>query len=609
MKDKGKINPELNEDSIVLEPKPKEICIYDGTVSDKVNIDSLWEFEAASWPEEEMASRDDLEHRLLSFPEGIAMLFSTDEQDNMLKPMAQFTMLPKTLPENIEGFEQMRDIEINLESDTLWGVNISRRRGKEYSNKGYASELVEERLKWAKESGYRRFLGGVTCDGLKEFIEDYLENHREDALKEIAHTGNTSLPKLREQALNQYFEHNYNPATKLFERVANNLGLQITIGEPINDYWPINETSLGYGVMVEILLNKTEIVESDKNQELEFSFDLDKPQLLGLEERMTIDGNENTMFCYLPAKGCPNNCEFCSVKHIKAENFAPSIEQSIIASEKIRKYLNQHPETDTVKIFNAGNILHGTEFGERCEVNDYFWEKLPEVLAELKEQGSALGAVEIEVRLDELDPESSAPNKELISERLLDVSKNLNDLGIELRVLLALEYIDQEVIERQGKFPKSQEYKQSVNRVFNWLGEHHITTLAYAMFGGRIADRPMNGDEATMAAFNTIDFALSQTNPPREVIVNWQYLDPIQQEREKKEGKQLYMPTETDARNLLLLLWRKLATNKNRVRISYQPEDTIVGTKGAELTKEFRTILDSFNSAANQQEFLTRYFA
>lgn len=609
-KENRRFTPELNEQSINLEPKSTGFEIYDGTQPHKVNLDSLCQFEAASWPEEEMASRGDIAKRLETFPEGIAMLYDTDPLDGVVKPMAQFTQAPKMIPQEIEGFEQMRDLPVDTQSETLWGTNISRRIGEKYSGHGYASQLVSKRLIWAKEHGYKRFMGGVTCDGLAEYIEQYLDEHRKEAMEEIRKTGDANVSHLREKAFKSYFVNNMNPATKLFERIGRELELEVIIGEPIKDYWPINETSLGYGVMVEVILAEQTEENPETETELEFSFDLNKAQVLGSEIRETVDGTENTMFCYLPAEGCPNNCEFCSVKHIKADNYEPSIEQSVLAAEKIRKFLTDNPITDTIKIFNAGNILHGTEFGERCEMHEYLWDKLPEVLAELRQSGqSEISNVEIEVRIDEIDPESNAAHRNEVAERLQKLALDLEAIGISLRVLLALEYIDEDIIKEQAKFARPEDYQATVSRTLNHLANIEVDALAYAMFGGRKAERAMNGYEAITATYNTIDFALSQENAPREVIVNWQYLDPIQQKREAEEGSLLYMPTEADAGNLLLLLWPKLKDYSGRIRISYAPEDTIVGTRGAELSESFTELLDNFNNAPDQYGFLSQYFA
>jgi hypothetical protein len=288
--------------------------------------------------------------------------------------------------------------------------------------------------------------------------------------------------------------------------------------------------------------------------------------------RETTSGRENTMFVYLPAKGCENNCAFCSKKHIKADKYTPSQEKSIDLSNSIRVFLKENRDVDTLKIFNGGNVLHGSEYGKSMEVHEYFWDKLVELIGDLQEMSGGslnLSSIELEVRLDEL-VETDDPRKMVIQERVINLKDRLSELGIELRLILAYEYIDNKVIRSQGKFANIDNQEDRIREALGFLHSHNIPSLAYAMFGGRAGDRPMRSDEAIDAAVNTIKFGLSIENGPREVIVNCQYLDPLQQEDEKGKGKQLYVPQQEDFVTLVLRVSDLLKeADGSRVRISH----------------------------------------
>lgn len=195
--------------------------------SPDVDLEVLVEFERASWPEEERASKEMLQRRLAEFPEGIWVLFDRDN-DAIEKPMAQLTVVPKVMPIDIYSFEQMRDLPMVRSSDTIWGVNLSKRLGSQYSGKMYAVQVVTACFAWAREQGYERFMAGVTCCGLKDSL----------------------------LSPEEYNSSGKNPALRVFQRAAQNLGMRVEVGGIIRNYWKIDQDSLGMGVLITVYLKE-----------------------------------------------------------------------------------------------------------------------------------------------------------------------------------------------------------------------------------------------------------------------------------------------------------------------------------------------------------------
>jgi len=175
-------------------------------------LERLQKFENVSWPEELQASRKELLGRLLDFPQGVFML--KDRTD-----VCQITVAPKEIPK-VTGFEQMRDLPVDLNSRDLWVINIATRKDKR--GEGYASKLIDQVIEWARENAYRSIQTGVTCHGYREKLDN----------DEIG-------------SIEEYMETKLNPALKLFPGAEWKL---------IPSYWPEDEGSGGYGVLVKIKL-------------------------------------------------------------------------------------------------------------------------------------------------------------------------------------------------------------------------------------------------------------------------------------------------------------------------------------------------------------------
>lgn len=596
------VQRQLPDDEILKQSRHE---IADGSDSEKVNLETLLEFEEVSWPEEERASEESLQQRLADFPEGIAFLYDEDPTDHQIKPMAQLTMAPKQIPENIRSFEEMRDLPVDRSSNSLWGINIGRRVGPEYAGKGYASSLVKDRLLWAQDHGYKIFTGAVTFDRLKEWI----------ATNDQSVSGQTiqNDPQFYFKAAKAFNEQGLNPALNLFKKAAATLGLEIEIGEPIENYWPVNETSLSFGVLIKIHLNKPdqESVKIDKDLEqkpnIEYTFDLSKFQVVAETTRETKTGSELTAFVSLPPAGCPNDCTFCSIKHIKVEGYYPTPEKSINLARDTRRYLEANPQIQTIKLFNCGNIIHGSEWGKNIELDEIYWQSLANDVEDIKKENpeNQLQAVEIEVRLDDLYLADDKKRAQ-VRERILDLEEKLNQTGVELRVTVAIEYLDEQIIKQQRKFINPDNHRQNVENALNFLEEHNISYLIYAMFGGTFGDRSLHPDEATQATAEVVKYAFSRVDGLREVIINCQYLDPILKNHENQAGHSLfYVPTQEDFQNLFLMIQPTLKeANGKRIRISYEAEETIKDSEGPRLSEKFKNFCDRFNNAPDQYFFL-----
>jgi hypothetical protein len=127
------------------------------------------------------------------------------------------------------------------------------------------------------------------------------------------------------------------------------------------------------------------------------------------------------------------------------------------------------------------------------------------------------------------------------------------------------------------------------------------------MLGGRLRDRSLTSEEAVSSAAHTVLFGLG--HGAREVIVNSQYLDPINIWEQERDGVNYYMPTEKDMVEMLRLVvpWLKdlprVYGSTPRVRLTTDKEDLIVGTVGPDITEEFRQRIAAFNNSLDQERF------
>lgn len=197
----------------------------DREVTQSPSLERLVAFEEVSWAKEHQASRDDLVHRLEAFPEGIFLL-SVEGED-----VSQVTFSPKKIPpfEEIQGFEQMRDIPVDRNSKRLWITNLATRVGKRGG--GYLTTLFGHSVQWAREQGYEEIVTGISCYGLKESMEQGAAVSPEDWLNK-----------------------GMNPALRAIEKVAEDVGCKAWHSDPIPGYWEEDTDSLGYGVLVRMVL-------------------------------------------------------------------------------------------------------------------------------------------------------------------------------------------------------------------------------------------------------------------------------------------------------------------------------------------------------------------
>lgn len=214
--------------------EPSELDQNGFRLEQSPSLERLADFEAASWPEGERASREDLQRRLESFPEGIFML-SDDGVD-----VAQTTVSPKEVgdPNNISSFERMRDLEVDRTSKTLWMTNVSRRMGSAFRGRGYGEAILTGAFAWSRDQGYESLIAGVTCDG-------YHAAREAGTVKSIE----------------EYMDKGMNPALNAFQKAAKQVGASLTYEQPIPDYWPEDASSEGYGVMVSVDFNPEERAE------------------------------------------------------------------------------------------------------------------------------------------------------------------------------------------------------------------------------------------------------------------------------------------------------------------------------------------------------------
>ncbi len=583
------------------------------------DLERLIEFEQASWPEGERATVGELEKRLAEFPEGIFMLEVT-ETDGMKKDVSQVTMSPKLLPgtKEINSFTEMRDLPVDRKSPDLWITNMASRP--EERNKGYMQAVLVKGIEWAKANGYRSIQAGVTCDGFRAL-------HESGRVKDIQ----------------DYHRQGFNPALRAAIQAASTAGVRIRFSEPIPDYWSEDVGSEGYGVLVTIELSsdyeeKTEVQREAEPEarrvegvvidgvEAKYTVDISETFTFFEQRRQTVTGPEDTLFVVLPVKGCSYNCEFCSLKHIKNPNLPVNEVESARILRETEERLATHADTDTVKFFNAGNTLYGSERGKAAELHEYFWEELSKLL----EQHAKLKAVEVEVRVDEFyDADFPLADKQglvrqVLRERLVKLANELRERGKELRVILPLEYVSDEIAARVRKFPKKfmageDAAKRNALTAIRFLKKHNIPFLSYAMLGGRILEeggipRALTEEEAVTSCVHTLVFALQQG--AREAIVNSQYLDPFDQEEERRDAMRYGQPVEQvgyhvpSAREMIAVFRGVLAAMPDsmpgRVRITPEGEDIVEGTIDARhragVTDRDIEVIQAINNAENQRE-------
>jgi len=589
MDESGKYIPEQGE-----EKKPKV------EITQAPSFERLLEFEKNSWPEEEQATPEQIEGRLNDFPKGIFML-SVDGKD-----VAQYTSAPKNIGDidKIDSFKRMRDLPVDLTSKILWGVNIAALPG--YQGNGYAAKLIDHALSWARDNGYVGHAGGVTCYG-------YARRHEEHKVSDIE----------------DYMSKGLNPATRLFRRAAESLGMYYWQSEPIKDYWPEDIDSEGYGVMTYIGLqgDKTDVEEQtiattdntkdlsplpiyNQKPELEFTFDRNNTAHFEPEERRTAKGVERTMIITPPIHGCSYNCEFCTFKNLANPDYRFTPETSERTANDIDGILRNSPDINTIKLFNGGNIMYGSEEKEGFgEMHERLWEILPEILKKYPD----MNALEIEVRVDEFsdgaspDGTNRSEKKAIIRQRVVDLAERLHESDIELRIILPFEYIESDLLRKQNKFPKvftgeGDTATGNADKAIAFLGEHNIPWLSYAMLGGRLKDRPLTSEESVSSAAHTALFALQQGT--RECIINSQYIDPMMAWENSRDKVMHHMPTEKDMVETLRLIAPHLHEYSGRVRLIPEKEDLMVGTVGPEISKEFQNMIIQFNNAEDQ----TAYF-
>lgn len=356
-----------------------------------------------------------------------------------------------------------------------------------------------------------------------------------------------------------------------------------------------------------------------------YTMDLSKVNAGKSEIRLAVNGSENTMAMIVPPKGCGYRCDFCSIKNIANPDFPVSAEAGGIGAvqkvaTEIDALLCEQRDVETLKLFNAGNILYGTERKGGGELNEAFWVELVDVLR----RHTQVKALEIEVRIDEfVGPgtlkDGSPTPKGILRERLLWLSSQLKGMGKSLRCIFALEYVESKIIGQQTKFSSdfvAEERKNDYGeKAISFMKEHEIEWLSYAMLGGRLKGRSLTSEEAVTSATDTALFGLK--HGAREVIINSQYLDPINLWEQKRDGINFYVPTEKDMVDTLrFIVWSpwldkipKMKGETPRVRMTTDKEDVIEGTIGPDVSPAFRQLVSDFNNAPDQIAFFGKKMA
>ncbi len=358
-------------------------------------------------------------------------------------------------------------------------------------------------------------------------------------------------------------------------------------------------------------------VLQNRPPEVRYSIDLGTVNLLDVDMRRTVDGLENTAIMLVPPKGCGYRCDFCSIKDIANPDFPVATEQGgVEAAESVAReidaFLQVHPEAQTLKLFNAGNILYGTERTRSGELHEAFW---PFLIGRLQKH-ETLKVLEIEVRIDEFIGSNKNRNGQLtpkgvLRERITALAAQLSKIGKSLRCILPLEYVESSIISQQSKFAQvfasEGKNKENCEQAISFIQQHGIELLSYAMLGGRLKDRPLSEEEAIASAAHTTLFGLE--HGAREVIINSQYLDPINLWEQERDSVKYYVPTERAMIGTLRLIVfgldkiSKVQDRIPRVRLTTDKENVIEGTVGPDVSQEFRQLILDFNNALEQAAF------
>ena len=294
---------------------------------------------------------------------------------------------------------------------------------------------------------------------------------------------------------------------------------------------------------------------------LQYWIDLDKVFFSPTFTRQTITGPERTVWILLPPRGCPVGCPYCSCRNLRS-NIRPSEENSREFIDQISCWLRREHLPETVKISNAGNLFHGSEFGGRMEIHENFWNLLISVLSI-----SPISKVEVETTIPDLASTQLATPHGITKQRFINFVQILRDAGKEPRAILVLEYASDLMVE---------------------LGK----------------SKPEDTQTATASAIEAGALALREG--ACEVIVNCQYVDPLNRWEAERDGIPFYLPNETDIHQVAKALLD--CHLSGRIRISADAEPIIYGTLGPRLSPEFRHLIQQFNEAPDQRGFYQAHF-
>lgn len=337
--------------------------------------------------------------------------------------------------------------------------------------------------------------------------------------------------------------------------------------------------------------------------------------------RRHIGGLLRNLTLIVLTKGCPYDCSFCSPKQVANPDFHVHGDKGKEAARKIVDRiceLIRDTSAEFVRIFNNGNILHGTEYGNIAELNDFFWELLPDELEKLPD----VKAVDLEVRLSEFvdgqEGDHQQELKQILRDRLIVFQQKLAAMGKNLRIILALEYIESDKIAKTNKFPQAstdsdQRVKNNFLEAVAFLRKHKIACHVYAMLGGRLKDRTLGRDESINSAVETVLFALQ--NGAEEADINSCYVDPINEWEVRCDGIPFYVPTEQDMVETLRIIAAKLDALPKiqgkipRVRLTADKENVIKDVRGPDVSKPFLDLVRGFNDAPDQALFFEQNMA
>lgn len=236
-----------------------------------------------------------------------------------------------------------------------------------------------------------------------------------------------------------------------------------------------------------------------------------------------ININEET-FCYLtvPPSGCKKkkSCGFC----VYAGTGVPGLKIDDQWREAVARRVNQSVAGDAKVLFitNDGNMFHPAEMHPRTILED-----VPTAVA----NSPACNALEFEVGVEYLLLDSTW-------EKLQMIRKNL--LGKELRIRVAVEYADDELLLRHQKEVTMRDIDAAVSR----LSSSGIPWIGYAMFGGV----EMTSEETEQAAVQTGKFIIDRG--AIRLALNGLVVSKKMEEH-LQTGRKIYVPT---MENLLVVL-------------------------------------------------------